>query len=62
MTDWLIWTTLVWSAIFGISASQVVGYLLTRGEYRRWGVSRAETHELGACSADVSETPSRPGQ
>jgi hypothetical protein len=62
---WLVWTTVVWSSIFGFAAAQVIGYLMARREYaayRRWGVSRAETHELGACSAQVSDAPSRPGQ
>lgn len=60
--DWLLWTTIVWASIFGGAASQVVGYLMTRGEYRHWGVSRGGAHELGAYSAHVSDTPSHPGQ
>ena len=58
--DWLVVTTFVWSAIFGGCASQVVGYLMTRGEYR--GVSRARAHDLGAYSARGLDAPSHPGQ
>ena len=33
---WLVWTSLVWAAIFGGFGSQVVGYLMNRAEYRHW--------------------------
>jgi hypothetical protein len=35
MWELLIGTTVIWSAIFGVTAAQAVVYLMTRSEYAR---------------------------
>jgi hypothetical protein len=54
MTDWLIWTTVVWGLIVGWQAAQVALYLLSRREYE--GVPGQERTLLGDALGAESQT------